>query len=108
MRMSNVAKYLDLTQVQAREHNSTSRAGNLSVDVEVFWKDGKSDRRTIIYIPQSWLNRTVDDDSSDSQLNEMLKSILLQQTEIHKAHSRLEGQVSEIANAIKKHILEFR
>ena len=105
--LSNVAKYLDPIQVQAREQHSTSHTGNLSVDVEVFWKDGKSDRRKIIYIPQSWLNRTVDDDSSDSQLNEMLQSILLQQTEISKAHSRLEVQVSEIANAIKKNILDY-
>lgn len=105
--LSNVAKYLDPTQVQEREQHSTSRTGNLSVDVEVFWKDGKSDKRKIIYIPQSWLNRTVDDDSSDSQLNEMLKSILLQQTEIRRAHSRLDGQVSEIANAIKKNILDY-
>ena len=105
--MSNVAKYLDPTQVQAREQHSTSHTGNLSVDVEVFWKDGKSDKRKIIYIPQSWLNRTVDDDSSDSQLNEMLQNILLQQEEIVNAHSRLKFQITEITNTIKKNIFDY-
>ena len=105
--LSNIAKYLDPKQAYERENISSSRKNNLNIVVEVFWKDGKSDKRKIIYIPQSWLNRVVDDSSSDSPLNDMIQEFLLQREEISKAHDHLKSQISEIINMIRKNIMEY-
>ena len=105
--LGNIAKYLDPKQADDRENISFSRKNNLNVVVEVFWKDGKSDKRKIIYIPQSWLNRVVDDSSSDSPLNDMIQEFLLQREEIGKAHDHLKNQISEIMNMIRKNIMEY-
>ena len=83
--------------------NTTQR---LEADAEVFWKDGVSGERKIIYIPQSWLNRVVDESGGDTQLNAMIRGILLQQPSIYSSHRVLEGKITEIIASTKRNIEE--
>lgn len=105
--LRNIARQLDSTQVDERESQVSLEREKMDVDVEVYWKDGVSDKRKIIYIPQSWLNRVVDDDSRDSQLNNMIKKLLLQQDEIDKAHTHLKAQIAEIMTETRKNIIDY-
>ena len=105
--LRNISRNLDQCLVDDRESQASPKREKLTIDVEVYWKDGVSDKRKIIYVPQSWLNHVVDDTSGNSQLNAMIQSLLLQQEEISKAHSRLESKISEIRNATRKNIIDY-
>ena len=106
--LRNIARQLDSTQVDERESLVSLEREKMDVDdVEVYWKDGVSDKRKIIYIPQSWLNRVIDDDSGDSQLNNMLEDLLLQQDEIAKAHIHLKARIAEITTETRKNIIDY-
>lgn len=106
--LRHIAKAVDAKQVQVNEktlHDITRP--KLEVNAEVFWKDGVSGERKIIYIPQSWLNRVVDESGGDTQLNTMIREILLQQPSIYSAHCVLEGKISEIIASTKRKIEEY-
>lgn len=105
--LRNIARQLAKEQVDERESLVSPEKEQMDVDVEVYWKDGISDKRKIIYIPQSWLNRVVDDDSGDSQLNNMLEELLLQQDEIVKAHIHLKARIAEITTETRKNIIDY-
>ena len=106
--LRHIAKSVDAKQVQEKEKPPYGIARpTLEVNAEVFWKDGVSGERKIIYIPQSWLNRVVDESGGDTQLNAMIRGILLQQPSINSAHRVLEGKISEIIAATKRNIEEY-
>lgn len=106
--LRHIAKAVNAKQVQESERQSRlNTTQRLDTDVEVFWKDGVSGERKIIYIPQSWLNRVVDESGGDTQLNTMIREILLQQPSIYSAHRILEGKISEIIAVTKKNIEEY-
>lgn len=92
--LRHIAKSIDPKQVDEREKKFAFSNSKLDVKANVVWKDGVSGERRIIYIPQSWLNRVVDEKLGDSQLNAMIRSILLQQSKIGEAHDILRGEVA--------------
>ena len=104
--LRHVAKSIDITQVQNRE----SKLGfipSLNLSSKVFWRDGSSGSRRIIYIPQSWLNRIVDEREGESQLNLMIKDVVLQQDEISKADSIRLNKIDEINQRVKHLIIDY-
>ena len=106
--LRHIAKAVDIKQVQEKEKTQHDIIKpKLEAAAEVYWKDGVSGERKIIYIPQSWLNRVVDESGGDTQLNSMIREILLQQPSIYFAHSVLEGKISEILAATKKSIEDY-
>ena len=105
--LRHIAKCVDETQVKDKEKYQYQFNKKLEANAEVVWKDGVSGDRKIIYIPQSWLNRVVDESCSDSALNKMLKEILLQQPDISSAHSILTQTISEILNKTKQDIDDY-
>lgn len=102
--LRHIAKSVDYKQVKDKESRSVATSNKLEVDARVFWKDGVSGERKIIYIPQSWLNRVVDESGGDTQLNSMVRDILLQQECIHSAHNTLTGEVAVITSIVKQNI----
>ena len=106
--LRHIAKTVDAKQVQDSERQShLNTTQRLEADAEVFWKDGVSGERKIIYIPQSWLNRVVDESGGDTQLNAMIRGILLQQPSIYSAHRVLEGKITEIIASTKRNSEEY-
>ena len=65
--LRHIAKGVDQKQVDEREKGAVGSGSKLNITAKTVWKDGVSGERKIIYIPQSWLNRIVDDSSGDSQ-----------------------------------------
>ena len=93
--------------VAERERLVNSSRDVLSVSVDVRWKDGASGERKIVYIPQSWLNRIVDEKGDDSALNTLIRDILLQQDDISNADQLLKRRIAEICEEIKHRIVDY-
>ena len=106
--LRHIAKNIDIKQVHTREEQIYGQKRlPLDVEAEVRWKDGASGDRKIIYIPQSWLNRTVDEFQGNSQLNTMLHDILVQQETIRIAENTLIANVAAIIDDIKHNIIDY-
>ena len=105
--LRHIAKSIDKQQVLDKESQLVSSSKKLEVDAKVLWKDGESGNRKIIYIPQSWLNRIVDENNNDNQLNSMIRDILLQQQNINLAHINLNKDIEEILKEVKNNIEEY-
>ncbi len=105
--LRHIAKSIDPKQVEEREMTSSLRNSKLDVKAKVIWKDGVSGERRIIYIPQSWLNRIVDESEGESQLNTMLQDILVQQADISKAQEILKAQITRCTEEVKHSILDY-
>ena len=105
--LRHIAKCVDPKQVSEREAVVTNSVDKIEVCASVFWRDGQSGERKIIYIPQSWLNRIVDESEGNSQLNVMIEEILLQQKQIELAHSKLRDEITEIYNSTKCDIIDY-
>lgn len=105
--LRHIAKSIDPNQVVEREQKITGSNSKLDVCAKVVWKDGVAGERKIVYIPQSWLNRIVDESSGDSQLNTMIRDILLQQKEIGEAYSQLKEQINSIEDVLKHNIIDY-
>ncbi len=105
--LRHIAKCVDAQQVAEKEARSFAYIPKLDVEAEVFWKDGVSGKRNIIYIPQSWLNRVVDESGSDTELNNMIKNILLQQPQISLIHNDLKDKIANIIDKTHQNIKDY-
>ncbi len=105
--LRHIAKCVDSQQVKEKEGSSFSYAQKLDAEAEVFWKDGVSGKRNIIFIPQSWLNRIVDASGGDTQLNNMIKNILLQQPQIKLIYEDLTEKITNIIDKTKSNIKDY-
>lgn len=107
MLLRHLAKTIDPDQVQEREEKVSQKQEKLDESAEVVWKDGASGKRKIIYIPQSWLNRIADEGTNESQLNDVLRDVLLQNDDLKKAEEYLKNEVSNKIQLVKHHILDY-
>ena len=105
--LRHIAKNVDLKQVQDKEREIYSTNNKFEANAKVFWKDGVSGERKIIYIPQSWLNRAVDKPDGDSQLNKFMSDILLQQDRIHSAYTIMSGENAAVQALVKDNINKY-
>ena len=101
--LRHIANGIDPAQVSKKV---ASESGP-NVNATVTWKDGTTGERKIIYIPQSWLNRIVDERNGNSQLNEMLQDIMLQQDEIGNANRILLESIDRIIKELRHDILDY-
>ena len=107
MLLRHVAKSIDPEQVIEKEEKVSQKQEKLDETAEVVWKDGASGKRKIIYIPQSWLNRIADEGTNESQLNDVLRDVLLQNENLKKAEEHLKNEVSNKIQLVKHHILDY-
>lgn len=111
--LRHVAKSADPKQVAEKEAlitpimNYSSTSNKYETTADVYWKDGASGERKIIYIPQSWLNHLVDDLRWNSQLNLMLENIILQQDDINKACKLHKQNIAKVINSVKHDIVDY-
>ncbi len=107
--LRNIAKSVDLGEY-------TKRLKSVGIDdprpikgMEVFWKDGQmssmdaddNPNKRIMYIPQSYLNRVVDNDKEYTDIDEIIKEVLLQDENFHEWHLRLSVKEKEINDKIE-------
>ena len=107
MLLRHIATAVAEKYVLRQESSMDKTYSPLHALAEVKWKDGGGGERKIIYIPQSWLNRAVDEKEDDSALNELLADILLQQDEVIDAHRALKKAVAAEQENVKHQILNY-
>ena len=104
--LRHVAKAIDPKTVLKREEEVGHRS-MLNTSASVRWKDGESGERKIIYIPQSWLNSTVDERGGSSEINGIIQSVLLQDTQIGDAYRKLKDRVAHTLESVEHDILSY-
>lgn len=88
--LRQVARSISLDYAIEQEERSSLSTLDGFKPVDVFWRDGaQSGERKIIYLPQTHLNRTVDDpESGETGASALIAGVLLQNEQIGDAHER--------------------
>lgn len=77
----------------AKEQESV--VGNLKpidgIKATVLWQDGTSDSRKIVYIPQTYLNRTIDDPEKETAIDTIIADVLHQEPQISVAYTQFQN-----------------
>ena len=79
---------------------------------QVFWKDGQisnlnseqNPQKRIIYIPQSYLNRVVDEGEITSDIDEIIQDVLMQKSDFKVWYEQLKIRKKEVADGIESKI----
>lgn len=81
-----------------QEQRSSVNKLDFNCPADVVWRDGSlSGERKIIYLPQTYLNRTVDDpESGETGASDLIEGVLLQNKKINEAKQRFDVKKGEI------------
>lgn len=74
---------------------------------EVTWRDGTTEKRKIIYIPQTYLNRIVDNPEKQTEINRIIESVVIQDPEKSDARKSLQESVFACTNSNREKIHQY-
>lgn len=66
----------------------------------VTWKDGTTSQRKIVYIPQNFLNSTIDNPEEETAISGIILDVLLQESTIKEAHDNLKEKAGKIKERV--------
>ncbi len=66
----------------------------------VFWQDGSTESKDFVYIPQTFLNRTIDDPERETSIDSFIKGVLLQNENIKESYDTLNFSLQAIKGEI--------
>ncbi|MEE0506022.1 MAG: hypothetical protein UDL61_05500 [Ruminococcus callidus] len=105
--LRNIAHSIDPIYAKSQE----SIVGNIknieNIKSTVLWKDGTSDNRKFVYIPQTFLNRTIDDPERETAIDAIIADVLLQNPKILKAHEKLQEKIKLIKSNTFENIISL-
>lgn len=91
-----------INSTYAREQESV--VGNLKpisgIKATVLWQDGTSDSRKIVYIPQTYLNRTIDDPEKETAIDKIIADVLHQEPKISIAYTQFQNALKVIKGEV--------
>ena len=111
--LRTIAKAIDSDEVQSRLNEVGLKDYKQTVSgFEVYWKDGQVDKlhddngtkKKIIYIPQSYLNRLVDEDEMNTSIDDLIKGILSQNDDVSSEFDQLTDDGRDIEKIISNKI----
>lgn len=73
----------------------------------VLWKDGTSEKRKIVYIPQTFLNRTIDDPEQSTAVSQIIEKVLLQEPNIAQAHDKMTETLKAVTKQVRSEISDY-
>lgn len=96
--LRNIAHSISPSYAASQEKRSSVGELGIASSVEVIWRDGvQSGERKIIYLPQTYLNRTVDDpDSGESSASDLIAGVLEQNKVISEKKSQFDEKRRDI------------
>lgn len=106
--LNNMARQIDKEQFVTK----SSTNGLIINGLKVVWNDGYvsngvNNSRAIVYIPQTYLNRLSDEQEEKTEIDDIIQSILLQDTEISKKYASFEESLREVKKELDKEILDL-
>ncbi|MDJ0644490.1 MAG: hypothetical protein QNJ57_00765 [Flavobacteriaceae bacterium] len=107
--LRSTAKTADITEFEKRNKSAGIEDKRPVQGFEVLWKDGQTSNlnsstnpgKRIIYIPQSYLNRVVDEGETTSDIDEIILDVLLQKEDFKSWYDSLKGNKKNIADKIE-------
>src|SRR5690554_36790 len=113
--LKNIAKSID-----KEEYNKRMKTAGLSYTkpikgMEEYWKDGQvsslgsenNPSKRIIYIPQSYLNRVVDLDKESTDIDDIIKEVLLQDDDFNEWSKTLSLKEKKVTDNIENGIRQL-
>lgn len=85
--------------VYVREQERTSSYVKKPFEVKcstVLWKDGTTGGRKIVYIPQTYLNKTIDNPEESTAITKIIEGVLLQEPDIRVAYDGFKEKVERV------------
>lgn len=111
--LHNLAMAIDSDQVNKKCKTAALKTdGRQLKDVVVKWKDGvdssdeKSLGRKIVYIPQTYLNRLSDETEEVTEIDEIIKDVVLVSDDARKAYDRMQIALSSQKTTVERLIYE--
>lgn len=106
--LQQMARAIDRNYADKQEELVFSNRKLLPVNKAVVtWKDGTTDTRKIVYIPQTFLNRTIDNPEKETAINNIIADVLKQEPAISKAFSDLEENLRLISKRTESNVSEY-
>ena len=106
--LKSTARTADIAEYNKRNESANIVDKRPVSSFEIIWKDGQTSSlgaennpaKKIIYIPQSYLNRVVDDGENTGDIDEIIQDVLLQKEEFKAWYDSLNDKKKEIANKV--------
>lgn len=107
--LRSIAKTIDPDDVREAERNLNINSSHNAMETKalVLWKDGTTDQRRIVYIPQEFLNRIVDDREGKSKIGEIMHGILMQQPTVKEAYMAYQEKIKLLENEVMNSINNY-
>lgn len=105
--LRQLAATIDPDHVNEREKGVSSRKGFVYPKATVRWRDGTEGTRRIVYIPQTFLNRTVDSSEESTEISQIIGKVLQQETDISHALASLVDTRRKINDRCKSAISKY-
>lgn len=103
----NLAETIDEVQVELAERKSGTSTKTVD-NVIVNWADGKDDeKRKIIYIPQTYLNRLSDEKENTTKIDELIENVILVDSSIKNAYEKMLGYINTNKRNVNQIILDL-
>lgn len=102
--LRQLAATIDSEHVNNREKRSGGRGKFVYPKATVQWKDGTTTSRKIVYIPQTFLNRTVDHNEQTTEITGIIEGVLKQNPTVATASVNLLATLRQIADHSKSDI----
>ncbi|MDR2525547.1 MAG: hypothetical protein LBC83_05115 [Oscillospiraceae bacterium] len=111
--LHNLAWAIDKKQVEGKLEETGANGWTFS-GTTVTWADGVQntatigkERRKIVYIPQTFLNRLSDKDEETTEIDKMIQNIVLQKAQAQEAYDRAQVAVKEYKPVLVKEICDL-
>lgn len=106
--LQQLAKSIDPSYAAEQEKISSFRRNAFPVQKStVLWKDGTSEKRKIVYIPQTFLNRTIDDPEQSTAVSQIIEKVLLQEPNIAQAHDKMTETLKAVTKQVRSEISDY-
>ncbi len=112
--LQNIAYAIDAVEVDSRLNAVYQNKKRVWLfPVKVYWKDGtisykgSVDDKKIVYIPQSYLNKLMDDNSEKTEIDSIIENIISQNKEFRQLQKTFDTKLIEVKKQIDAQILEL-
>lgn len=104
--LNNMARLIDSEQYKLKYKGKDFTIQNM----KVYWKDGTisdgSNKKNIVYIPQTYLNNLSDNQEEKTEIDQIIQDIILQDDDIKKAFERFQYDLDETKTSLDKEIYD--
>lgn len=104
--LNNMARLIDYDQYKLKYSGKDFTIQNM----KVYWKDGTisdgTNKKNIVYIPQTYLNSLSDNQEEKTEIDEIIQDIILQDEDIKKAYEDFQHDLDETKTALDKEIYD--